>query len=269
VHGRARGRLVSNLSAHLPRKAIRSKTSLCQRRPKTEQALTQPVDSSTRDTRSSPCPTRDQQQQRPRLLNWTSTREVGTHGPQHPHQNDRPPPHHNGKHCEAGRCGPAQPCAIGDGGVPDEEVLDFINAAERDAGTYLYGRTMCEMMIGWETDPAVAGSLPRARSSPRSGRPRRRSSSRAHWSRCPQRTRIERSFVRASSKRSRPRQVGLNVSSADVAASAWRAGVIDECHVFVAPMLVGSGKRMVPDNLRQPLETGEMLNLNDGLFSRL
>jgi riboflavin biosynthesis pyrimidine reductase len=52
-----------------------------------------------------------------------------------------------------------------------------------------------------------------------------------------------------------------------VAASAWRAGVIDECHVFVAPMLVGSGKRMFPDNLRQPLETGEMLNLNDGLFS--
>jgi hypothetical protein len=172
------------------------------------------------------------------------------------------------QHCEAGRCGPAQPCAIGDGGVPDEEVLDFINAAERDAGTYLYGRTMCEMMVGWETDPAVAGSLPRARSSPRSGRPRRRSSSRAHWSRCPQRTRIKRSFVRASSKRSRPRQVGtqrlqrrrgcLGVARRrDRRVSRLRGA--DACRERQA------------DVSRQPsptLETGEMLNLNDELFSR-
>src|SRR5688500_2619411 len=69
--------------------------------------------------------------------------------------------------------------------VPNEEVLDFISAAEREVGTYLYGRTMYEMMVGWENDPARRGSPPRARSSLRSGRRRRRSSSRAACSRCP------------------------------------------------------------------------------------
>lgn len=47
-----------------------------------------------------------------------------------------------------------------DWAVPDEEVLDFINAAEQDVGTYLYGRTMYERMIGWENDPAVARQSP-------------------------------------------------------------------------------------------------------------
>jgi len=50
-----------------------------------------------------------------------------------------------------------------DWAAPDEDVLDFINAAEREVGTYLYGRTMYEMMTGWETDPAVAAQSPKER----------------------------------------------------------------------------------------------------------
>jgi hypothetical protein len=40
--------------------------------------------------------------------------------------------------------------------VPDEEVHTFINDLERAVGTYLYGRRMYEVMVGWETDPALA-----------------------------------------------------------------------------------------------------------------
>jgi dihydrofolate reductase len=43
---------------------------------------------------------------------------------------------------------------------PDEEVLDFINETEQSIGTYLYGRKIYEMMIGWETDPSVAAQSP-------------------------------------------------------------------------------------------------------------
>ena len=49
-----------------------------------------------------------------------------------------------------------------DWAVPDEDVLDFINVAEREVGTYLYGRTMYEMMTGWENDPATAGQSPKS-----------------------------------------------------------------------------------------------------------
>ena len=34
---------------------------------------------------------------------------------------------------------------------PDEEVHAFINDLERPVGTYLYGRRMYEVMVGWET----------------------------------------------------------------------------------------------------------------------
>jgi dihydrofolate reductase len=49
-----------------------------------------------------------------------------------------------------------------DWAVPDEEVLDFINETERSIGTYLYGRKIYEMMIGWETDPSLAAQSPKS-----------------------------------------------------------------------------------------------------------
>ncbi len=81
-----------------------------------------------------------------------------------------------------------------------------------------------------------------------------------------QRTRLERSFdpglirqIKAEAARD------LNVSGADVATSAWHAGLIDECHIFVAPMLVGGGKRMFPDDFRQPLELLEERRFANGM----
>ena len=140
--------------------------------------------------------------------------------------------------------------------MPDEEVLDFINAAERDVGTYLDGRTIYELMVGWETDPAVAEQSPRSAEFAEIWQAADKIVfSRSLESVSTKRTRIERRFdpdlvqeLKAASSRD------LNVSGAELAAAAWRGGVIDECHVFVAPILVGGGKRMFPDGLRQPLE---------------
>lgn len=140
--------------------------------------------------------------------------------------------------------------------VPDEEVLDFINDAERDVGTHLYGRTMYEMMTAWENDPSVAGQSPKSEEFAQIWQATEKvvfSSTLESVS--TERTRIERNFdpdtVRAIKASARG---DLSVSGADLATSAWRSGLIDECHVFVAPMLVGGGRRMFPDDLRQPLE---------------
>jgi dihydrofolate reductase len=151
--------------------------------------------------------------------------------------------------------------------VPAEEVLDFINDVERDVGTYLYGRTMYEMMVGWENDPVVAGQSPKSAEFAEIWQAAEKVVfSRSLESVSTKRTRIERSFdadlvrdLKAEASQD------LNVSGADVAASAWRAGVIDECHVFVAPMLVGSGKRMFPDDLRQPLELLDERRFGNGM----
>ncbi len=47
-----------------------------------------------------------------------------------------------------------------DWAMPDEEVHAFINDLIRPVGTYLYGRRKYEMMVGWETDPALAEQSP-------------------------------------------------------------------------------------------------------------
>ena len=73
-----------------------------------------------------------------------------------------------------------------DWAAPDEEVHAFVNELERPVGTYLYGRRMYETMTYWE--PTRRGRR-WSRTSPRSGRPPTRSSTRARSRRRPRRGR--------------------------------------------------------------------------------
>jgi dihydrofolate reductase len=151
--------------------------------------------------------------------------------------------------------------------VPDEEVLEFINGLERGIETYLYGRTIYERMIGWETDPAVAAQSPKSAEFAALWQ----AADKVVFSRSLKavsttRTRLERRFdpqlveaMKAEADRD------LSVSGADLAASAWGAGLIDECCVFVAPTLVGGGQRMFPDGLRQPLPPIEERRFSNGM----
>lgn len=151
--------------------------------------------------------------------------------------------------------------------VPDEEVLDFIIDLERDVGTYLYGRTMYETMTGWESDPAVAGQSPKSAEFAEVWQAAEKIVfSRTLEAVCTKHTRLERGFdpdlvrtIKAEAAHD------LNVSGADVAAAAWHAGLIDECHVFVAPMLVGGGKRMFPADVRQPLDLLDERRFGNGM----
>ena len=151
--------------------------------------------------------------------------------------------------------------------VPNEEVLDFISAAEREVGTYLYGRTMYEMMVGWENDPAMAGQSPKSAEFAQIWQAAEKVVfSRSLQSVSTKRTRIERNFDPALVEEIKARaDHDLNVSGADVAASAWHAGLIDESHVFVAPMLVGGGKRMFPDDVRRPLKLLDERRFGNGM----
>ena len=159
--------------------------------------------------------------------------------------------------------------ASGDFGwaYPGEEVMDFINTAEREVGTYLYGRTMYEMMAGWETDPSYAAGSPGDAEFARLWQAADKVVfSRTLEAASTRRTRIERGFdagtVRALKEGA---ERDLSVSGAMLAAEAWRAGLVDECQVFVAPMLVGGGKRMFSDGIRQPLELLEERRFDNGM----
>jgi dihydrofolate reductase len=139
---------------------------------------------------------------------------------------------------------------------PDEEVHAFINELERSVGTYLYGRRMYETMAGWETDATLA-----AQSEPmRDFAQIWQAAEKIVYSRTletapTRRTRIERDFdpeavrrLKASAGRD------LTVGGPDLAAHAFRADLVDECHLFVAPIIVGGGKQSLPDDVRLALE---------------
>jgi dihydrofolate reductase len=144
-----------------------------------------------------------------------------------------------------------------DWAMPDEEVHAFVNDLERPIGTYLYGRRMYETMVFWETagehgadEPAVFSDYAEiwraAEKIVYSGTLRTPSSAR---------TRIEREFEPDAVRRLKLSSTAdISIGGAELAGHAIGAGLVDECHLFLFPTVVGGGKRALPDNVRAQLE---------------
>ncbi len=151
--------------------------------------------------------------------------------------------------------------------VPDEEVHTFINDLQRPVGTYLYGRRMYETMVGWETDPTLADQSPVMQDFAQIWQ----AADNIVYSKTLEtvstaRTRIERDFD-PEAVRQMKALAGrdLIVGGPELAAQAFRAGLVDECHLFVAPMVVGGGKRSLPDNVRLKLELLDERRFDSGM----
>ncbi len=130
-----------------------------------------------------------------------------------------------------------------DWAAPDEEVHAFVNDLERPVGTYLYGRRMYEVMRFWETvsvesdEPPVmadyAGIWQAADKVVYSTTLDAPST---------MRTRLERHFDAAAVRAlkdaaSQP----ISIGGPTLASHALAAGLVDEIHLFTAPVLVGGG----------------------------
>ena len=154
-----------------------------------------------------------------------------------------------------------------DWAVPDEEVHAFINDLDRPVGTYLYGRRMYETMVGWETDPTLADRSPLMRDFAEIWR----AADKIVYSRTLERvtsarTRIERDFDPEAVRRTKAAAGrDLMVGGPDLAAHAIKAGLVDEWHLFVTPIVVGGGKRSLPDDVRVNLELLEERRFEGGV----
>jgi len=154
-----------------------------------------------------------------------------------------------------------------DWAAPDEEVHAFVNDLERPVGTYLYGRRMYETMAVWETDPAFAEHSPATRDFA------------AIWQAADkvvyssmltevstQRTRIEPRFdADAVRQLKAAASSDLGIGGAELASHAFAAGLVDELHTFLAPAVVGGGKRALPDRLRLDLELADQRRFESGM----
>ncbi len=138
---------------------------------------------------------------------------------------------------------------------PDEEVHVFVNDLQRPIGTYLYGRRMYEVMIAWEgletsAQPAFVQDFAEIwRSSDKivySTTLERVSSAR---------TRIERHFDPDGIAEMKGRlSHDMTVSGPGLAAHAFSARLVDECQLFIVPIIVGGGMQALPANIRLKLK---------------
>lgn len=154
-----------------------------------------------------------------------------------------------------------------DWAVPDEEVHAFVNDLERPIGTYLYGRRMYETMSGWETDEFLGDGEPLLLDYATIWRAADKvvfsKTLSAVWS---AKTRIEPTFdpdIIRQSKASASSD--LTVGGPDLAANAFRAGLVDEIHLFVNPVIVGGGKQALPRKVRAELELLDERRFGNGV----
>lgn len=151
--------------------------------------------------------------------------------------------------------------------TPDEEGHAFINDLMRPVGTYLYGHRLYEVMAGWETDPSFPAGSPVMLDFATIWQAADKivySTSLTAVSTT--RTRIERAFdPDAVRQLKEAADRDLAIGGADLAAQALRAGLVDECHLFVAPIVVGGGKRLFPEDVLLKLDLLDVRRFDSGI----
>jgi dihydrofolate reductase len=146
-------------------------------------------------------------------------------------------------------------------GMPDEELSAFINDLERDAGTYLFGRRMYETMVFWETYEPTDDDT----DVDRDFIDMWRAADKIVYSRTltevlSARTTIEHEFDPGTVQRMKE-TLGhdLSVGGPNIASQMMEAGLLDEMHLFVAPVVIGGGNPALSHHFNSKLE---LLNID-------
>ena len=145
----------------------------------------------------------------------------------------------------------------------DDEVFGFWTDFQRSIGTYLYGRRMYESMVYWETAKPQTPINFTGKEQPdlmREFAQIWQMADKIVYSRTLDevtgtRTRIESEFepdlIRKMKELS---ELNLTIGGPNIAGQAMNAGLVDDIHMIVHPIILGKGKRALPDNLRMRLE---------------
>ena len=140
--------------------------------------------------------------------------------------------------------------------APGEDYFEFITNLVRPMGTHLYGRRMYTSMMVWETDPTLAAVSPLMRDFAEVWQ----AANKIVYSTtletiATRKTQLAHTFdPKVIQHLKEAGEQDILIGGPELAASAIRAGLVDECHLFVIPVLVGGGKPALPDGVRLELE---------------
>jgi dihydrofolate reductase len=149
---------------------------------------------------------------------------------------------------------------------PAEDVHAFVNDLGRTIGTYLLGRRMYETLVYWERLADLTGQPAFVQDYAKIWQ----AADKIVYSKTLKepssaKTRIEREFVPEAVRQLKlTADADLTVGGAELAAQAIEAGLIDDYHLFLVPVVVGGGKRSLPDNVRVHLELVHERRFRDG-----
>jgi dihydrofolate reductase len=150
----------------------------------------------------------------------------------------------------------SDPAGNFDWSEPSDQLHAFFNGLIRPIGTYLYGRAMYEVMSYWETALTVPGHSVVEYDFARIWQNADKivySTTLTEIS--TNNTRIERSFdVKKIRQLKATCETDISIGGAQLGAEAFRAGLIDECHLIIHPVIIGGGKPALPTDFRVNLE---------------
>jgi dihydrofolate reductase len=151
--------------------------------------------------------------------------------------------------------------------APDEEVHRFVNDLERPIGTHLYGRRMYEVMRYWETAPTGDAEPSAEQEYAKIWQAADKivySKSLKQVSSA--RTSIQREFDPEAIQQLKTAVArDISVGGPTLAAQALKLGLVDECRLFLSPIVVGAGNPALPDNVRLVLELLDERRFSNGV----
>ncbi len=152
---------------------------------------------------------------------------------------------------------------------PADEVFTFITDLLRPVGTHLYGRRMYETMAVWETDPTLAAQSELMADFADVWQAADKIVYSTTLQATPTtRTRLEHRFdpgaVRTMTAST---SSDVLVGGSTLAASAFDAGLVDEYHLLVYPMLVGGGKPAFSGDARIRLDLLDQHRFGNGVVN--
>ena len=154
-----------------------------------------------------------------------------------------------------------------DWAAPDEEVHAFVNDHERAIGTHLYGRGMYEVMRFWETvDPTNSSEPVMADYAGIWQKADKIVYSTTLEEVTTERMRLERDFDPEAVRELKESSEGdISIGGPGLAGAAIKAGLVDDYHVFLNPIIVGGGKAWLPDDARVGLELVDEHRFRNGV----
>jgi dihydrofolate reductase len=150
--------------------------------------------------------------------------------------------------------------------VNPDQVFAFITELLRPIGTYLYGRRLHHTMAYW--DAPIEGYPPEHRDFARVWQQTDKIVySRTLTDATTRNSRVERRFdPEAVRKLKRESQHDIGIGGAELAGLAIDADLVDECHLFLNPVILGGGKPAFRAALRRNLELLETRRFDTGVI---